>query len=132
MSCFRQIALALLIFLYCSHRDVKPEKLLLASPSDDTSIRLAGFGFASSVHDGLLLGPCGTPSYTAPEVFKFIPYGTVRFGFRGGGGREGFGLEADPPSSSCRFPPSALSWLWLWRCFCLVSSQTVVSPRRTS
>ncbi|CAN0022475.1 unnamed protein product [Ascophyllum nodosum] len=60
------------------HRDIKPENLLLASSTDDTSIRLADFGFACSVmdgpvNDGMLLG---TPPYIAPEILEGIPYGT--------------------------------------------------------
>ncbi|CAM9722100.1 unnamed protein product, partial [Ectocarpus fasciculatus] len=58
------------------HRDLKPENLLLASASDDTSIRLADFGFASSIRDGDLINGCGTPLYVAPEMLKNIPYGT--------------------------------------------------------
>eukprot|EP00903_Cladosiphon_okamuranus_P020574 g18885.t1 len=58
------------------HRDLKPENLLLASPNDDTSIRLADFGFASSVREGYLITACGTPGYVAPEMLKNLPYKT--------------------------------------------------------
>lgn len=67
---------------------MKPENLLLASPSDDTSIRLADFGFASSVRDGCLINACGTPGYIAPEMLKNMPYKTVREGEKKGRKRE--------------------------------------------
>lgn len=50
----------------------------MASPSDDTSIRLGDFGSASSVRDGKLQGMCGTPAYMAPEMWKYEEYGKVR------------------------------------------------------
>lgn len=52
------------------HRDIKPENLLLVSKYDDTSLKLADFGFAAEVkeeHSGLKT-PCGTPGYCAPEI----------------------------------------------------------------
>ncbi|CAM9301089.1 unnamed protein product [Ectocarpus fasciculatus] len=58
------------------HRDLKPENLLLASKSDDSSIRLADFGFAVSVLDGYVSDQCGTPGYVAPEILRSRPYGT--------------------------------------------------------
>lgn len=74
-----------LVFVPPRHRDIKPENLILASPSDLTSIRLADFGSAASVRDGQLTTISGTPGYVAPEVLRSIPYGTVR---GGGGERE--------------------------------------------
>lgn len=59
------------------HRDLKPENLLLASKSDDSSIRLADFGFAVSVLNGYVSDQCGTPGYVAPEILRARPYGTV-------------------------------------------------------
>ncbi|CAM9806147.1 unnamed protein product, partial [Choristocarpus tenellus] len=50
------------------HRDLKPENLLLASKNDDANVKLADFGFARSVRDGLLREQCGTPGYVAPEI----------------------------------------------------------------
>ncbi|CAM9982158.1 unnamed protein product, partial [Pylaiella littoralis] len=58
------------------HRDLKPENLLLASPSEDSSLRVADFGLAGCVREEPLLGSCGTPAYVAPEVLKNIPHGT--------------------------------------------------------
>lgn len=59
------------------HRDLKPENLLLASKTDDSSIRLADFGFAVSVLDGYVSDQCGTPGYVAPEILRSQAYGTV-------------------------------------------------------
>eukprot|EP00903_Cladosiphon_okamuranus_P012203 g11446.t1 len=58
------------------HRDLKPENLLLADPNDDSSIRIADFGFAVSVLDGYVSEQCGTPNYVAPEILRSQPYGT--------------------------------------------------------
>lgn len=60
------------------HRDLRPENLLLYSPGDGASMRLANFGLASNVLGGDLTAFCGTPEYMAPEILKGIPYGTVR------------------------------------------------------
>ena len=59
------------------HRDLKPENLLLADPNDDSTIRIADFGFAVSVLDGYVSDQCGTPGYVAPEILRSQPYGTV-------------------------------------------------------
>lgn len=79
----RDVCLTLLEAMkYCHgqgvvHRDLKPENLLLASPSDDSSIRLADFGFAVSILDGPVSDQCGTPGYVAPEILRHQPYTTV-------------------------------------------------------
>ncbi|KAG5176968.1 hypothetical protein JKP88DRAFT_270786 [Tribonema minus] len=58
------------------HRDLKPENLLLVSPDDDYSIKVADFGFADHVApDKLLKAQCGTPGYVAPEILKREAYG---------------------------------------------------------
>jgi len=80
------------------HRDLKPENLLLVSgrsifniyavlplrmftvtcftEEDDTSIKIADFGFAKRISD---LQPqetaCGTPGYVAPEILRGDAYG---------------------------------------------------------
>ena len=70
------------------HHDVKPQNILLASESDCTSIKLADFGFASVVDTKLSDEMCGTLCYTAPEIIRGAPHGTVsarglRWGFLG-------------------------------------------------
>ena len=57
------------------HRDLKPENLLLYA-EDDTSIKIADFGFAERT-DGFvsLKTQCGTPGYVAPEILQGQPYG---------------------------------------------------------
>lgn len=86
------------------HRDLKPENLLLSSPGEDATIRLADFGFACSVLEADATDQCGTPGYVAPEILRGVPYRTVKSGMirrlffvgRGrvcvDGGREGHGL----------------------------------------
>ena len=45
-----------------AHRDLKPENLLLRSETDDSSIKIADFGFAKVVRSPLSLKTqCGTP-----------------------------------------------------------------------
>ena len=58
-----------------AHRDIKPENVLLKHRGDDTSIRIADFGFAKRVHcRNSLVQRVGTPAYIAPEILKNIPY----------------------------------------------------------
>ncbi len=75
------ITQALSAISYCHsrgyvHRDLKPENLLLTSLSDDTSLKLADFGFAARVSPELVLrNQCGTPGYVAPEILCKREYG---------------------------------------------------------
>ena len=47
---------------HVAHRDLKPENLLLRSKDDDSSIKIADFGFAKIVDKkGSLTTQCGTP-----------------------------------------------------------------------
>jgi len=54
-----------------AHRDLKPENILMQSPNNnDFSIKLSDFGLSRFVDDNLYMKTlCGTPNYTAPEVF---------------------------------------------------------------
>jgi serine/threonine protein kinase len=56
--------------------DLKPENLLLCSETDDSTVKIADFGFAKRIKD---LSPketaCGTPGYVAPEILRGDKYG---------------------------------------------------------
>jgi serine/threonine protein kinase len=49
------------------HRDLKPENLIL---NHEGYMKLADFGFAKCIRDERTYSLCGTPEYTAPEVYK--------------------------------------------------------------
>lgn len=52
-----------------AHRDIKPENFLLVEAGDDTSVKIADFGFAKKVtHENSLKTLCGTAHYVAPEI----------------------------------------------------------------
>lgn len=53
------------------HRDLKPSNIMYADASQDAqSIRVVDFGFAKQIRagNGLLMTPCYTATYVAPEV----------------------------------------------------------------
>eukprot|EP00043_Microstomoeca_roanoka_P027278 m.13995 g.13995 ORF g.13995 m.13995 type:complete len:748 (-) comp7482_c0_seq1:51-2294(-) len=55
------------------HRDLKPSNILYADPSHSPeSIRIADFGFAKQLtaENGMLMTPCYTANFVAPEVLK--------------------------------------------------------------
>ena len=55
------------------HRDLKPSNILYADDSGrPESIRIIDFGFAKQLRDenGLLMTPCYTAHYAAPEILK--------------------------------------------------------------
>jgi serine/threonine protein kinase len=58
-----------------AHRDLKPENLLLANTdSDSDNLKVADFGFAKKISQGLSTR-CGTPAFVAPEVIMGLcPY----------------------------------------------------------
>lgn len=58
-----------------AHRDLKPDNLLLMDEKDDTSIKIADFGFARRVtKPNSLTTLCGTAQYIAPEVLTSEGY----------------------------------------------------------
>ena len=52
------------------HRDLKPENILIASPDDDTYVKIADFGVAKNLGFEGLKSYCGSPQYFAPEVSR--------------------------------------------------------------
>jgi len=55
------------------HRDLKPSNILYSQPSGPPeSLRIADFGFAKQLRaeNGLLMTPCYTANFVAPEVLK--------------------------------------------------------------
>lgn len=55
------------------HRDLKPSNILYADQSSQPeTLRIIDFGFAKQLRDtnGLLMTPCYTAHYAAPEVLK--------------------------------------------------------------
>ncbi|GKY97773.1 hypothetical protein MPSEU_000735500 [Mayamaea pseudoterrestris] len=60
---------------HIAHRDLKPENLLLLTEHDDTSVKIADFGFAKKVYEhNSLTTQCGTPGYVSPEILEGTPY----------------------------------------------------------
>merc|ERR1719436_69727 len=58
-----------------AHLDIKSKNLLLSSDDDDTSVKLADFGFAQRVtHPNCLVRRCGTPFFVAPEIIRKESY----------------------------------------------------------
>lgn len=54
------------------HRDIKPENLMIAERG---YLKLVDFGFAKKIFGQRTFSLCGTPEYTAPEVYKRIGHG---------------------------------------------------------
>ncbi|CAI7887164.1 unnamed protein product [Closterium sp. NIES-53] len=53
------------------HRDVKPENLLLCSPTDDVAVKVTDFGIAATIKSGAKLTEfIGSHMYMAPEVIN--------------------------------------------------------------
>lgn len=65
--------------MHVAHKDLKPENLLLSSETDDASIKLCDFGYASRIDpsSGLCLNKTkvGTPAYAAPELISSNIFG---------------------------------------------------------
>ncbi|KAH8377497.1 hypothetical protein KR093_005759 [Drosophila rubida] len=52
-----------------THRDLKPDNVLLESSDEDTLLKVSDFGLSKFVHkDSVMRTLCGTPLYVAPEV----------------------------------------------------------------
>ncbi|CAG9331416.1 unnamed protein product [Blepharisma stoltei] len=57
------------------HRDIKLENILMVSNENDYDFKLADFGLASKLGEGLTQ-ICGSPGYIAPEILNRFSYGT--------------------------------------------------------
>lgn len=52
-----------------THRDLKPDNILLDSNDDDTLVKISDFGLSKLIQNNSVLRTlCGTPLYVAPEV----------------------------------------------------------------
>ena len=59
-----------------AHRDLKPSNILYADESGDpNTVRIVDFGFAKQLRheNGMLMTPCFTKNYVAPEVLSKVP-----------------------------------------------------------
>ncbi|CAN4109686.1 unnamed protein product [Withania somnifera] len=57
------------------HRDLKPQKLLLSATDDNSTLKIADFGFARSLQPRVLAETlCGSPLYMAPEIMQLQKY----------------------------------------------------------
>ncbi len=65
------------------HRDLKPSNILYADASGSpASLRICDFGFAKQLRaeNGLLMTPCYTANFVAPEVRRISSRGRVTCG----------------------------------------------------
>lgn len=52
-----------------THRDIKPDNILLASEDDETLLKVTDFGLSKFVKKNSIMKTlCGTPQYVAPEI----------------------------------------------------------------
>lgn len=51
-----------------THRDLKPDNILLATSDDHTLLKISDFGLSKLANNSALKTLCGTPLYVAPEV----------------------------------------------------------------
>ncbi|XP_045772874.1 ovarian-specific serine/threonine-protein kinase Lok [Maniola jurtina] len=70
---FRQMVLAVK-YLHSqgiTHRDLKPDNVLLVSNDEETVVKISDFGLSKFIReDSFMKTMCGTPLYVAPEVLR--------------------------------------------------------------
>ncbi|XP_039449081.1 ovarian-specific serine/threonine-protein kinase Lok isoform X1 [Culex pipiens pallens] len=60
-----------------THRDLKPDNILLQDSNEETLLKVSDFGLSKFVHtDSVMRTLCGTPLYVAPEVLMTGGRGT--------------------------------------------------------
>lgn len=77
IRCLQSVTYLQFLWLYVLvkvvHRDLKPSNILyMDETGDPESIRICDFGFAKQLRaeNGLLMTPCYTANFVAPEVVK--------------------------------------------------------------
>lgn len=57
------------MFSGITHRDLKPDNVLLETSDEETLLKVSDFGLSKFVQkDSVMRTLCGTPLYVAPEV----------------------------------------------------------------
>lgn len=69
-------AVAYLNTLGVAHRDLKPENIVYATADEKSHVKITDLGLAKLYGDqDMMMTPCGTPGYVAPEVLAQQGYG---------------------------------------------------------
>lgn len=54
-----------------THRDIKPDNILLLDQDEETLLKVSDFGLSKNLENGTMLRTvCGTPLYVAPEILE--------------------------------------------------------------
>ena len=105
------------------HRDLKPSNIMYADDSGSPeSLRIVDFGFAKQIRatNGLLMTPCYTANFVAPEVLKKQGYdaacdiwslGVLLYTMLAG-------WVLNRSFYSCLLSDLAFEWQWGWRWLC--------------
>lgn len=63
-----------------THRDLKPDNILLASSETETLVKISDFGLSKLCpNNSVLTTMCGTPHYVAPEVLETLAHGKPKY-----------------------------------------------------
>ena len=105
------------------HRDLKPSNIMYADDSGSPeSLRIVDFGFAKQIRatNGLLMTPCYTANFVAPEVLKKQGYdaacdiwslGVLLYTMLAG-------WVLNRSFYSCLLSDLTFEWQWGWRWLC--------------